>query len=163
MLATNHLIASQYSPICTKIMRALRNWIPVRGNSDGKDDRSQVPPQDSDRPASEGQIWPLRDVRAGNDPPAVHDDDPRHRDDEQNADEKNQRPPGEFPDSELDRKRPAAMAAGTCHWAAVLWNGRQARGAREQSRNIPAFLPARHALAPDQRLRRHRAVRDELS
>src|SRR5258708_27983607 len=30
MLATNHLIASQYSPICTKIMRALRNWIPVR-------------------------------------------------------------------------------------------------------------------------------------
>src|SRR5258705_348482 len=30
MLATNHLIASQYSPICTKIMRALRNWIRVR-------------------------------------------------------------------------------------------------------------------------------------
>src|SRR6267143_225147 len=30
MFATNHLIASQYSPTCTKIMSALRYWIPVR-------------------------------------------------------------------------------------------------------------------------------------
>src|SRR5882762_9666649 len=30
MFATNHLIPSQYSPTCTKIMSALRYWIPVR-------------------------------------------------------------------------------------------------------------------------------------
>src|SRR5260370_10124304 len=30
MFATTHLIGSQYSPNCTKIMSALRSWIPAR-------------------------------------------------------------------------------------------------------------------------------------
>jgi len=43
------------------------------------------------------------------------------------------------------------------------WNEGRTRGAREQPCNIPGFLPARHALGPDQRFRGDRAVGDEVA
>src|SRR5258708_26193290 len=85
--ATNHLIASQYSPTCTKIMSALRYWIPVSARQMDR----KIAPKYHHRMVT---ARPVK-VRFGRSGTRVHDtihlqyndDDPRHWDDQQQADE----------------------------------------------------------------------------
>src|SRR6202034_3357806 len=66
-----------------------------------ENNRSQVPPQNGERLTFKGEIGPPRNMRAGDDPFAVHDKDPRQRDNQPSANEEHQRAPNELPNSEI--------------------------------------------------------------
>src|SRR6185437_5696210 len=130
---------------------------------DDQDDNSgKIPERDGAWRSGKGEVWASRDLHAGHQPVSVPAENPRRRDNNDQAEKEQDAAPGELPDSEFDRHRSDAAIAATNGRFAVLWDRRR-HAARHQSRHLAGLLPSGHTLGPDQRLRRDRAARDQVA